>query len=82
MKFSELCEKEVVDISSGAKLGYIDDIIFDERTAQISEMVLCGKGASFRLFTRDVGQRLPWRSVKIFGADTILADAGGIVGES
>ena len=36
MDFSSLCEKEVVDISSGIKLGYVENLIFDEARATIS----------------------------------------------
>ena len=47
MTLHELNEKDVIQIKSGENLGRIDDMIFDENTAQIQSVVLRGRGRFF-----------------------------------
>ncbi len=77
MLFTELCEKEVVDMAGGVRLGYVDDLVFDEKTARISELVLVGKGPALRLFGREESLRVPWSAIRRLGQDTILVEGAG-----
>ena len=36
----ELCQKEVIDLKTGKDMGSVDDIAFDESTAQITHLVI------------------------------------------
>ena len=67
MLFTELCEKEVVDMAGGVRLGYVDDLVLDEKTARISELVLVGKGPALRLFGREESLRVPWSAIRRLG---------------
>ena len=80
MDFLSLCEKEVVDISSGIKLGYVENLVFDEARAAISCIVVSGRGQQFRLFSKPEAFEVPWQDIKVIGDDAILADASKISG--
>ena len=43
MTLYELCRHDVVDLSTGANLGSVDDIIFDSAAATVTHLVLYGK---------------------------------------
>ncbi|WDC84077.1 PRC-barrel domain-containing protein [Caloramator sp. mosi_1] len=48
---SQLRQMEVIDVSSGKKLGFISDIIFDDGFNRIESIVLPPEGGIF-LFSR------------------------------
>ena len=52
MTLYELCHHDVVDLSTGANLGSVDDIVFDSATAAVTHLVLYGKPRLFGLLGR------------------------------
>lgn len=50
MTLYELCRHDVVDLSTGANLGSVDDIIFDSAAATVTHLVLYGKPRLVRPF--------------------------------
>lgn len=50
MTLYELCRRDVVDLSTGANLGSVDDIIFDSAAATVTHLVLYGKPRLVRPF--------------------------------
>lgn len=71
MLFSELREKDVVDIETGERLGYIDDVIISEKTAQIEKLVINGRRL-LGLFGKARDVELSWSDVAVIGTDTII----------
>lgn len=71
MDFSSLCEKEIVDISTGEKLGYVNDVVFDEKSARILSLVTSGS-SSWRLFSKGKKTEIGWSEISVIGNDTIL----------
>lgn len=74
MLVSAFCQKEVVDANSGEKLGYVDDVIFCERTAQIEKIVIYGKGRMLGLFKKMKDIEVAWSDIRVIGEDTVLID--------
>ena len=64
-------------MAGGVRLGYVDDLVFDEKTARISELVLVGKGPALRLFGQEESLRVPWSAIRRLGQDTILVEGAG-----
>lgn len=72
MLFSELCEKEVVNIKTGARLGLIDDIEFDENTFEIKKLYLYGKSELLGLLGRSEDIIVDKCEIDKMGDDIVL----------
>ncbi len=72
MLFSELKEKEVVCLGSGARLGLIDDFEFDECTAEVRRFLIYGRNEMLGLGTRLEDVTVEWADVEKIGSDIIL----------
>ena len=75
MNLSDLQEKEVIDISTGKRIGSIIDITVS-MTGNISKLILEDKNASRRLFSKiqeDI--YLDWKQIIKIGDDIILVDS-------
>jgi YlmC/YmxH family sporulation protein len=70
--FEDLRNKEIIHLKSGSKIGYVDDLIFETRTAKICDLVVHGRSRFFGLFGREDDYTIPWADIEIIGEDTIL----------
>lgn len=71
---SELQQKEVVDITSGARYGFIGDLELDPQTGAITSVIIPGKSRCFGLLGHEDDIFFPWSAVKRIGADIILVE--------
>ena len=76
-RIAELRYKEVIDIASGTRYGFVDDIAFDPDSGQVESIILSGRLRLFGLLGREPDLVFPWSSVRRFGEDIILVDGGG-----
>ena len=75
MNLSDLQEKEVIDISTGKRIGTIIDIIIS-MAGNISKLVLEDKRASRKLFSSNKEDiYLDWKQIIKIGDDIILVDS-------
>ena len=72
--FSELRYKEVIDLRTGQRLGYICDAEFDPVDGRILSLIVPGPGRMGGLLGRDDDYVLPWESISRMGNDIILVD--------
>lgn len=72
--FSELKYKEVIDLRSGARLGYVCDAEIDPADGRILSLIVPGQGRAGGLLGRDDDYVLPWGSLSRLGDDIILVD--------
>lgn len=70
--FNDLRCKEIINVKTGARLGYPDDIEFDSCTAKICRIIVFGKARFFGLFGREDDLCIKWCSIEVIGEDTIL----------
>lgn len=68
---ADLREKEVINLTDGAKLGYVCDFEFDVSDARICALVLPGDGGFLGLGKND-DIVIPWDRIECIGEDTIL----------
>ena len=73
-RLSDLRCREVVNISTGCRLGYVSDVLFTLPEGRITALVVPGPARFFGLFGREEDYILPWEAVTRMGSDIILID--------
>ena len=73
--FSDLRYKEVIDVHSGLRLGYVCDAEFDDAEGRLCSLVTPGRARWFGLLGREDDYVLPWSSIVRIGSDIILVEA-------
>lgn len=69
---------EIIDINTGAKLGFIKDLKIDCDENKIVSIILPPQTDRISWFTKSEDIELSWDSVKKIGVDVVLVDAGSI----
>ena len=73
-RLSELRYREVINISTGARLGYVTDVIMDVNEGRVAALIVPGPARFFGIFGRESDYILPWESITQMGSDIILID--------
>lgn len=73
--FSTLRCKEVIDIHTGRRLGYVCDAELDEKEGRLLSLITPGRARWLGLLGREDDYILPWPCIVRIGADLILVDA-------
>lgn len=74
MRFSELCDKEVINENDCRCLGCVRDIEFDKDCGEITALIVPGPAKYMGLFGKDCEFFVPWCKVIRIGPDIILVD--------
>lgn len=72
--FSSLRNKEIVNLKTGLKIGYADDIELDTASSNIVSIVVYGKARAFGIMGRDDDIVIKCSNIRLIGEDTILVD--------
>ncbi|MGE6631314.1 YlmC/YmxH family sporulation protein [Bacillus sp. NPDC077027] len=72
MSISEFQIKDVVDVSSGKKLGTIGDIDINVTSGKIQAIIIGGTGRVMGFFGKEEEMIVPWRNIVKIGEDVIL----------
>lgn len=72
-KISEFRQREVVDIATGRRLGYICDMEIDPESGRIVS-VSVPSGKLFASMLKSSDTVIPWEKIVKIGKDIILAD--------
>ncbi|NMA80288.1 MAG: YlmC/YmxH family sporulation protein [Clostridiales bacterium] len=70
--FSDLMCKEVINIKTGTKIGYVDDLELTCPEAKIISIIVFGRSKFFGIFGREPDTVIKWCDIEIVGEDTIL----------
>ena len=74
MSLSELQDKEIIDISTGRRIGMIVDVIIGKK-GEIVKLILEEKKVAKRLFGSDKDSNaIDWNKIIKIGDDIILVD--------
>ena len=73
-RVSELRCREIIDIATGRRFGYVGDMEVDLETGQATALVVPGRRRFFGLLGREEDHRFPWETVRRFGEDIILVE--------
>ena len=67
--------KEVINISDGRRLGYVQDVCADLETGNITHIIVPGSGNKLmNIFKTNNEISIPWKNVKCIGEDLILVE--------
>jgi YlmC/YmxH family sporulation protein len=70
----DLRQKEIVNISDGARYGFVGDLEIDTHEGKITGLIVPGPGRVLGVFGRDQEYRIPWERINKIGDDIILVD--------
>lgn len=71
-RISELQNKQVICMSDGAFLGYINEVEFDTISGKISAFVIQGRPKMLGLLGKNDDLIIPFEDVAVIGGDTVL----------
>ncbi len=71
---NELKTKEVINVSDGARLGYVSDVEIDLKTGKIIAIVLPGAYKMMGFLGREEDIIIKWDNIKKIGDDIIIIE--------
>lgn len=74
IKLSEIREKEIININTGERMGYIDDFELNLEKGYIEGIVMAGGGKVLGLFGKTNDIVIDWSRIVKIGTDIILID--------
>ena len=74
VRLTELRYREVINISDGTRLGFVNDAILDLTSGRILALIVPGPARFFGLFGRESDYILPWESIARIGGDIVLIE--------
>ena len=81
MRFSDLRCKEIINIASGQRLGYVCDADVEMPGGTIRALIAPGPCRFFGLFGREPDYLVPLSCITKIGRDIILVDIPGACGQ-
>jgi len=73
--------KEVINLSDGARLGYVRDVELDTESGQITTLIIPGRLRCFGLLGREADTLVPWSAIERLGEDIIFIRHEGLPGK-
>lgn len=75
IKFSELQCKEVICVATGARLGFVGDILVEVPQGEVCALVVPCSGRLPGGLGRREDYIIPWNCIKRIGPDIVLVEA-------
>ncbi len=69
---TDLRNKEVIDMKTGLRLGFVDDIEFDTESGQVTSLVIFGRPRAFGIMGREGDIVIKCSEITLIGEDTVL----------
>ena len=66
--------KEVVNITNGKRLGFVQDVCADLETGMITSIIVPGNNKILSIFSSANDIVIPWQNIKYIGDDLILVE--------
>ena len=66
--------KEVINITDGKRLGFVQDVTADLSTGVITSIIVPGNTKLFNMFSGNNDIVIPWQNIKCIGDDVILVE--------
>lgn len=73
-RITNLRDKEIIDIRSGCRYGYVGDLEIDLETGKVLALVIPGRLRLLGLLGREKEKVFKWENVRRFGEDIILVE--------
>ena len=72
----ELGSREVIDIETGTRLGYVGDVEIAVQSGEVRAVVIPGRLRLFGLLGREEDRVIPWSAIEKIGTDILLVRGG------
>lgn len=69
---SELKNKEVVNVKTGVKIGFVDDVEIDTGSSSVVSLVVYGRPRCMGILGREDDIIIKCQDIELIGEDTIL----------
>ncbi|MDO5555962.1 MAG: YlmC/YmxH family sporulation protein [Clostridia bacterium] len=66
--------KEVINISDGKRLGFVQDVTADLKSGVITSIIVPGNSKLLNMFSSNNDIIIPWQNIKCIGDDVILVE--------
>ena len=66
--------KEVINITDGKRLGFVQDVTADLNSGIITSIIVPGNSKLFNIFSGNNDIVIPWQNIKCIGDDIILVE--------
>ena len=66
--------KEVINITDGKRLGYVQDVCADLSTGNITSIIVPGTSKAFSLFSSNNDIVITWDKIRTIGDNVILVE--------
>jgi len=66
--------KEVINITDGRRLGFVQDVTANLETGIITSIIVPGSAKLFNIFSSSNDIVIPWEKIKCIGDDIILVE--------
>lgn len=66
--------KEVINITDGKRLGFVQDVNADLETGVITSIIVPGSSKLMSFFSSSNDIIIPWQNIKCIGDDIILVE--------
>ena len=73
-RIGDLRYKEVINVNTGYRLGFVSDAVFDISSGQMSALVVPGEFKISGLFGKSNEYVIPWGAIRKIGDDIILVE--------
>ena len=77
MRMAELRYREIINVCTGHRLGFVCDAEFDMGTGKLLSLIVPGRCRFFGLFGREDDYIIPFECITRLGDDIILAEIPG-----
>ena len=77
MRLSEMRYKEIINITTGHRLGYVSDAEFELSSGVLKALIVPGPARFFGLFGREPDFLIPMDCITRMGQDIILVEVKG-----
>lgn len=71
---SQIKSKEVVDVKTGIKIGYVDDVEIDTASSGVVSFLVFGRPRLMGMLGREEDIVIKCDDIRLIGEDTILVD--------
>ena len=78
LRMEQLRLKQVIDIGSGDRLGFVGDVELDTQNGMLNCLVIYGRLRLWGLLGREDDIIVPWPAIQRIGEDTVLVDGGQV----
>ena len=66
--------KEVINITDGKRLGFVQDVTADLESGIITSIIVPGNNKLLNIFSSNNDIVIPWQNIKCIGDDVILVE--------